>query len=56
MLRVTPMAGRDQQIFVTIQVNVEKNRAPRPIGSVQPGQLADLGIAPVAPVEKEGVA
>src|SRR5262249_16402665 len=49
-------ARRDQKVFVAVEIDVEKNRRPRPVRGVDLGELRDLGEGAVAAIEKESVA
>ena len=45
----------DQQVFVTVQIDIHEHRGPGPLAGAEPGQSADLGEGAVAPSQKEGV-
>ena len=53
--RVPPVSVRDQQVLVTVEVDVEEHRAPGPFRGVEPGGARRLGPRPVAAVELQSV-
>ncbi len=53
----TPLeAGCDEQILISVQIHIQKGGHPRPVRSLQTGQLRNFGIGPVAAIEVEHVA
>ena len=50
------MAGGGEDILVPVQVHVEEQHVPRPIGGLDPGVAADLRERAVAAVSEQGVA
>src|SRR5438093_10283115 len=47
---------RDQEVFVTVQVNIEKHGAPGPIRSRHTAEVGDFRVSSIAPVPEERVA
>ena len=56
VLGVTPMAGGDEQVFVSVEVNVEEHRTPRPVRGAEAAALGEFGVSAVAAAEEEHVA
>ena len=49
------MARGDKQVFVSVQVHVQKNRCPRPLGSLHAAEECDFGVSSVAAIHKKRV-
>src|SRR5947207_6382222 len=56
VLDVSRVACRDQQIFISIQINVEKHRLPGPIGGGQTAEVGDLFVSAIATIVKQRIA
>ena len=56
VLRIETVAGRDQHIWKTIEIDVHEQCAPGPFACVQAAQLRDFGVRAVAAIQKECVA
>ena len=50
------MSISDQQIFPAVEVNIQEDGTPRPVGGFHAGQLGNLGVGSVAAVQEQGVA
>ena len=50
------MAVGDEQVVVSVQVDIEEHRLPRPVARLDPGVAADLGEGAVAAIPKQRVA
>src|SRR5947207_14633431 len=49
------MARGDKKVFVSVQVHVQKNRCPPPLGSLHAAEECDLGVSSVAAIHKKRV-
>ena len=56
VLNIMRISRGDQQVFVAIEVYIQKDAAPGPISRIHPAQLRDLGKRRVAPIEAKRVA
>ena len=56
VLRVECVPGGAEQVFVTVQVNVQKNHGPGPFRSLQTREARDLRVGAVAAIEMKRVA
>ena len=53
---VVPVAVHREQVFIAIEIHIEKRRAPRPVGGGNTGEVADLRPRAVAARELQHVA
>ena len=49
------LAVGHQQIFPAVQVHVQEDRRPRPLGGLESAELGDLSIRAIAAIQKERV-
>src|SRR5882672_8594554 len=49
------MTSGHKKIFKSIQVYIEKNGVPGPLGSLQAAELGHFGVSKVAPVEEKRI-
>ena len=55
VLDVLEMSRGDEQILVAVQVHIQKDRRPRPIGGGDPRMPGHLAVGPVAPILEQRV-
>ena len=56
VLRVVGVAVAHEQVFVTIEIHIEKSRRPRPVGGGQAGEVRQFRVGAVASIPEHRVA
>src|SRR5262245_39072584 len=49
------MARRNEDILIAVEIHIQKHSRPRPLGCVQPAQLRNLRISPIAAIQLQHV-
>src|SRR5439155_10145838 len=56
VLEVAQLPVADENVFISVQIDIEKNEPPRPIGSIHPSEERNLGKRAITATELKCVA
>ena len=56
VLHIARVAAGHEHVFVAIEIDIQKDRLPRPLARLEARKVGDLGEGAVAPAAEEGVA